>query len=53
MNFRVEMERKRSINESQNQRKRVEYVAGKTETEARLVAAKRCPEFVVVSVRRA
>lgn len=53
MNYRVELERKRSVNEAQNQRRRVEYVDGKTETEARMVAAKRCPEFVVVSVRRA
>lgn len=53
MNYRVTLERKRSENLVQNMRQRVEYVTAANEAEAKRIAAQRCREFVVLSVRRA
>jgi hypothetical protein len=53
MKFRVELERKRSASEAQNSRRRVEYVEAAVAIEASRIAAMRCREFVVVTVRAA
>ena len=53
MQYRVELERKKSLDEFQNSRQRVEYVRAQNEQQATKEAARRCPEFVVVRVRKA
>lgn len=53
MKYRVELERKKSANEYQNSRRRVEYIDAECEEAAKLKAQLRCPEFITVSVRKA
>lgn len=52
MKYRVTLERKRSFNDAQNMRQRVEYIDASSESQAKLIASQRCREFVVVSVRK-
>ena len=52
MKYRVELERKKSANEHQNSRRRVEYIDAATESDAKLKAQRRCPEFIAVAVRK-
>lgn len=53
MKYRVELERKKSANEHQNSRRRVEYIDASGELAAKEKAQRRCPEFIAVSVRKA
>ena len=52
MQYRVELERKKSVDEFQNSRQRVGYVRASTEQQAMKEAARRCPEFVAVLARK-
>ena len=52
MKYRVELERKKSADENQNNRRRVEYVDAATESDAIKKAQRRCPEFIAVEVRK-
>jgi hypothetical protein len=52
MQYRVELERKKSLSDYQNSRKRVEYVEAKNDQQALAIATRRCPEFIAISVRR-
>lgn len=47
------LERKRTLNENQNQRQLRKYFRANTEQEARAEAVRQYPEFIVASARRA
>lgn len=49
----VHMNRKRSLNEAQNVRRRVAYVRAPNSDEAMTLAGRKNPEFMPVSARRA
>lgn len=49
----VHMNRKRSLNEAQNARRKVAYVQAPNADEAMKLAARKNPEFIAVSARRA
>jgi len=51
--FEVMMHRNRSLNAVQNARKRIAYVKAHNADEAKRDAAKKNPEFIAVSARRA
>lgn len=51
--FEVTLHRKRSLNAAQNARKRIAYVQAHNPDEAKKAAARKNPEFIAVSARRA
>lgn len=51
--WRVELQRKRSLNEAQNARQRVAYVIAPDEASAKQQAARKNPEFIAIAARRA
>jgi hypothetical protein len=50
--WRVELARKRSLNEAQNARQRVAYVIAPDEASAKQMAARKNPEFIAVSAKK-
>lgn len=50
--WRVELQRKRSLNASQNARQRVAYVIATDEASAKQQAARKNPEFIAVAAKK-
>lgn len=50
--WRVELQRKRSLNASQNARQRVAYVIAPDEASAKQQAARKNPEFIAVAAKK-
>ena len=51
--FEVMLHRNRTLNAAQNARRRIAYVKAHNADEAKKAAAKKNPEFIAVSARRA